>query len=396
MQKISNYDFKGKKALLRVDYNVPLNSDFEVTDNSRITATVETINKILNDGGAAIILSHFGRPKSGFEERFSLKHVVAEVSKCLGREVLFATDTVGESATALANNLKMGEVLLLENIRFCKEDKAMDEAFAEKLSNFGDCYVYEAFGAAHRATASSVILPKLFQNDKMYGYLMEREFGAISKVQNNPERPYVAIVGGSKVSSKITIIERLMEKVDTIIIGGGMSYTFEAARGGKIGSSLCEPDYFDVAHSVIAKAAECGVKLLFAEDSVCGDAFSNDANTATYPSNDIPDGWLGLDIGEKGANLFAEEIKNAKTILWNGPMGVFEMSKFAEGSKNVANAIVEATERGAFSLIGGGDSVACVNMLELQDNVSYCSTGGGALLEFLEGKELPVLKAIEE
>ncbi len=396
MQSISSYDFSGKKVLLRVDYNVPLDGDFKVTDPSRIVATEKTINTIREKGGAVILLSHFGRPKNGFEEKFSLKHIVYKVEECLGTKIEFANSTVGEDAKEKAANLKSGEILLLENLRFNEGEKKMDEAFAKELASMGDCFVFDAFGAAHRASVSTSMLPELFPNDKMFGFLVEGELGAVEKVLEEPARPYVAIVGGSKVSSKITIIERLIEKVDTIIIGGGMSYTFMAAKGGKIGSSLCETDYFEVANDVVAKAAAKGVKLLIAEDSVCGDKFGNDANVETYPSDDIPEGWLGLDIAEKGIEAFATEIRDAKTILWNGPMGVFEMEKFANGSKMVADAIVEATEKGAFSLIGGGDSVACINMLGLGEKVSYCSTGGGALLEYLEGKELPALAAIKE
>ncbi len=380
--------------MVRVDYNVPLDSDFNVTDPSRITATLKTINLILEQGGAVVLFSHFGRPKNGVEDKFSLRHIVPTLSQLLEKDVKFATDTVGDSAKELASTLAMGEVLLLENLRFNEGEKKMNEEFTSTLASFGDCLVFEAFGAAHRASASTVLLASHFANDKMFGFLVERELSAVKKVLEEPNRPYVAIVGGSKVSSKIDIIERLIERVDTIIIGGGMAYTFMAANGGSIGGSLCEPDYFDVAKGIEAKAKERGVKLLIAEDSVCGDSFSNDANIANYPSNEIPDGWLGMDIGVNGATTFSKEIADAKTILWNGPMGVFEMDNFASGSKMVADSIVEATAKGAFSLIGGGDSVACINKFGLSADVSYCSTGGGALLEYLEGKELPALKAI--
>lgn len=396
MQKISTYDFKGKKALVRVDYNVPLDADFNVTDDSRISATVQTVKTILNGGGAVILMSHFGRPKSGPEKKYSLSHIIPAVENNLGVKVKFATDSVGESARKMASELRSGEVLLLENVRFYDGEQKGDEAFAKELSTLGDCFVFDAFGAAHRADASTTIIAKFFPNDKMFGYVMERELDATRRVLETPERPYVAIIGGAKVSSKITIIERLMEKVDKIIIGGGMAYTFAAADGGNIGNSLCEQDQFETAHRVVAKAKELGVKLYLSEDSVCGDAFSNDANVKVFPSMDIENGWMGMDIGDKGASLFAEAIADCKTILWNGPMGVFEMDKFAEGSKIVATAIATATVNGAFSLIGGGDSVACINKFGYDDKVSYCSTGGGALLEYLEGKTLPAIAAILE
>lgn len=396
MQLISNYDFRGKKALVRVDYNVPLDADFNVTDDSRISATVKTIQTILKGGGSAIIMSHFGRPKSGPEDKYSLRHIVSTVEKNIGAKVLFATDSVGESAKKMAADLKPGEVLLLENVRFYAGEQKGDESFARELSLLGDCFVFDAFGAAHRADASTAIIAKFFPNDKMFGYVMERELDATRRVLDAPEHPYVAIIGGAKVSSKITIIENLMERVDKIIIGGGMAYTFAAADGGRIGNSLCEKDQFDTAHRVIAKAKAKGVKLYLSEDSVCGDAFSADANVMTCASNEIPDGWMGMDIGPKGAALFSEAIADCKTILWNGPMGVFEMDKFAEGSKVVATAIAKATVGGAFSLIGGGDSVACINQFGYEDKVSYCSTGGGALLEYLEGKTLPAIAAIIE
>lgn len=396
MQTISNYNFKGKKALVRVDYNVPLDANFNVTDDSRISATVNTIKSILNGGGSVILMSHFGRPKSGPEDKYSLRHIVSTVEKNIGTKVLFATDSIGESAKTMAANLADGEVLLLENVRFYAGEQKGDREFAKALSALGDCFVFDAFGAAHRADASTTIIAEFFPNDKMFGYVMERELDATRRVLETPQRPYVAIIGGAKVSSKITIIERLMEKVDRIIIGGGMAYTFAAADGGRIGSSLCETDQFETAHRVVAKAKELGVELFLSPDSVCGDAFSNDANVKVYPSNDIPDGWMGMDIGAIGADAFAKAIADCKTILWNGPMGVFEMSKFEQGSKTVATAIAEATVKGAFSLIGGGDSVACINQFGFEDKVSYCSTGGGALLEYLEGKTLPAIAAIIE
>ena len=396
MQSISDYDFRGKKALLRVDYNVPLDSDFNVTDDSRISATVKTVQTILRAGGSVIIMSHFGRPKNGPEDKYSLRHIVSTVEKNIGKKVKFATDTIGADAKEQAANLKAGEILLLENVRFNAGEQKGDAEFARELSTLGDCFVFDAFGAAHRADASTAIIAKFFPNDKMFGFVMDNELSAVRKVLDNPEHPYVAIIGGAKVSSKITIIENLMDKVDKIIIGGGMAYTFAAANGGNIGNSLCEKDQFDTAHRVISKAKEKGVELFLSEDSICGDAFSADANVITCASNDIPDGWMGMDIGPKGAAVFAEAITGCKTILWNGPMGVFEMDKFAEGSKTIAFSIAEATTKGAFSLIGGGDSVACINKFGYADKVSYCSTGGGALLEYLEGKTLPAIAAIIE
>lgn len=394
MQTISNYNFNGKKALVRVDYNVPIDANFNVTDDSRISATVKTVQTILKGGGSVILMSHFGRPKSGPEDKYSLRHIVTAVEKNIGTKVLFASDSIGDSARKMATSLKAGEVLLLENVRFYDGEQKGDREFARQLSTLGDCFVFDAFGAAHRADASTTIIAEFFPNDKMFGYVMEQELDATRRVLETPERPYVAIIGGAKVSSKITIIERLMERVDSIIIGGGMAYTFAAADGGQVGSSLCERDQFETAHRVVAKAKELGVKLYLSDDSVCGDAFSNDANVKIFPSNAIPDGWMGMDIGANGAALFADAIKNCKTILWNGPMGVFEMSKFENGSQVVAAAIAEATTKGAFSLIGGGDSVACINQFGYQDKVSYCSTGGGALLEYLEGKTLPAIAAI--
>lgn len=395
MQKVSNYNFNGKKALVRVDYNVPLDADFCVTDDSRISATIRTVKTILTGGGSVILMSHFGRPKSGPEDKFSLRHIVSTVEKNLGTKVLFATDSIGDSAKKMAAELKSGEVLLLENVRFYPGEQKGDREFARELASLGDCFVFDAFGAAHRADASTAIIAEFFPNDKMFGYVMEQELDATRRVLDTPERPYVAIIGGAKVSSKITVIENLMEKVDRIIIGGGMAYTFAAAYGGKVGSSLCEVDQFDTARRVVDKANKLGVKLFLSDDSVCGDAFSNDANVKIFPSKAIEDGWMGMDIGPVGAEFFANAIKDCKTILWNGPMGVFEMPKFAEGSKVVAKAIAEATTNGAFSLIGGGDSVACINQFGYDDKVSYCSTGGGALLEYLEGKMLPAISAIQ-
>ncbi|MCD7969927.1 MAG: phosphoglycerate kinase [Alistipes sp.] len=419
MKSIDTYDFSGKRAIIRVDFNVPLNENFEVTDDTRIRAAIPTIKKVLAGGGSVILMSHLGRPKNGPEDKFSLRHIIPAVEKNLGVKVDFAGDCMGEEAARKAAELKPGQVLLLENLRFYAEEegkprglpadatdeqkaeakKALKESqkkFVEKLASYADVYINDAFGTAHRAHASTALIADYFPNDKMFGYVMERELKAIDSVMDNPKRPFVAIIGGSKVSSKITIIEKLMEKVDSLIIGGGMTYTFKAAQGGKVGNSLCEPEMFDTALSILAKAKDKGIEMVFAEDALCADAFSEDANTKECPSNDIPDGWEGLDIGSKAKVSFAEHIKSCKTILWNGPVGVFEMDKFATGTKAVADAIVEATANGAYSLIGGGDSVAAINKFGLADKVSYVSTGGGALLEYMEGKELPGVAAIKK
>lgn len=393
MQSILNYDFKGKKALLRVDYNVPLDANFNVTDDSRISATVNTIQTIIKGGGSVIIMSHFGRPK-GVEDKYSLRHIISSVEKNIGMKVKFATDSIGESAKSEASSLEAGEVLLLENVRFYEQEQKGDEQFAYQLSLLGDCFVFDAFGAAHRVGASTTVIAKFFPDDKMFGYVMERELDATKRVLDAPEHPYIAIIGGAKVSSKITVIENLMDKVDKIIIGGGMAYTFAAANGGEIGNSLCEKDQFDTAHRIISKSKEKGVELFLSCDSICGDSFSSDANVLVCQSDEIPTGWIGMDIGPIGAELFSKAIEGCKTILWNGPMGVFEMDKFAEGSKIIAKSIVAETKNGAFSLIGGGDSVACINKFGYENDVSYCSTGGGALLEYLEGKTLPAIAAI--
>ncbi len=419
MQSIDSYDFKGKRAIIRVDFNVPLNEKFEVTDDTRIRAAIPTIKKVLEKGGSVILMSHLGRPKKNNDDKFSLSHIVTAVEKRLGVKVMFAGDCMGEKAAEMAKNLKPGEVMLLENLRFYaeeegkprgladdatdeekaaakKEVKASQKEFVKKLASYADVYINDAFGTAHRAHASTALIADYFPNDKMFGYVMNGELKAIDQVMESPARPFVAIIGGSKVSSKITIIEKLMEKVDSLIIGGGMTYTFMAAQGGKIGGSICEPDQFPVALSILAKAKEKGIKIVMAEDALCADAFSEDANTQVCSSNDIPDGWEGLDIGPKAKESFREHILGCKTILWNGPVGVFEMDKFAEGSKAVAVAIADATAKGAYSLIGGGDSVACINKFGLADKVSYVSTGGGALLEYMEGKELPGVAAIRK
>lgn len=394
MQTISNYNFKGKKALVRVDFNVPLNEKFEITDDTRMTAAVPTIKKIMKDGGSPIIMSHFGRPKNGPEDQFSMRHLVGHLSELLGAEVKLAPDCVGEEVKKMAAALKPGEVLLLENLRFHKGEEKGDEEFAKQLAENGDCWVNDAFGTAHRAHASTAVIAKFFPNDKMFGYLIESEVESLDKVVKNPQRPLTAIMGGAKVSSKITIIENLLSKVDNLILGGGMTYTFVKAKGGKVGDSICEDDFIETAKNIEKMAKEKGVNLIIASDVVAADSFSNDANTKIIPANEIPDGWQGLDAGPESIAKFKEVIENSGTILWNGPVGVFEMDKFADGSKAVGEAIVAATKKGAFSLVGGGDSVACVNQFGFADGVSYISTAGGALLEYLEGKTLPGVAAV--
>ena len=397
MATIHDYDFKGKKALIRVDFNVPLDKEtFEITDDTRIRAAIPTIQHILNGGGSVVLMSHLGRPKEGFEEKYSLKHILAHTSKLLGKEVKFAKDCINAEALEMSANLQPGEVLLLENLRFYKQETAGTESFAESLAKHGDVYVNDAFGTAHRAHASTAIIAKYFPNDKMFGYLLEAEIKSVDRVLNSEEKPLTAIVGGAKVSSKITIIERLLDKVDNLIVGGGMAFTFVKAQGGEVGGSLVEDDYLEVARKIMSEAKAKGVTIYVPTDAVIADAFSNDANKKTVQSNEIPAGWMGLDTGAQTSKDCAEIIKNSKLILWNGPMGVFEMENFQQGTKDVANAIVTATENGAFSLIGGGDSVAAINKFNLADKVSYVSTGGGAMLEYLEGIELPGIKAINE
>lgn len=393
MQSIENYDFKGKRAIIRVDFNVPLDENFNVTDASRITAAVPTIKKVLQGGGSVILMSHLGRPK-GAEDKYSLRHIIPAIEKELGTTVLFADDCMGPMAEKMAAELKPGQVLLLENLRFYKEEEAGDEAFSKKLASYADVYINDAFGTAHRAHASTTIIAKFFPNDKMFGDVINGELDAIKKAFENPEKPYVAIIGGSKVSSKITIIETLLQRVNKLIIGGGMTYTFHAALGGKIGDSLCEKDQFDTALRVIDKAKELGVELFLAVDAVAIQEFKNDSPSRVFPANAIADGWEGVDIGPETIKIFTKGIEGCKTILWNGPMGVFEMDNFAKGSKAIAEAIAKATKEGAFSLIGGGDSVACINKFGMADEVSYNSTGGGALLEYMEGKTLPGIAAI--
>lgn len=394
MKTVEEYDFSGKRALVRVDFNVPLNEQYEITDDNRITAALPTITKILGDGGSVVLMSHLGRPKGQASEKFSLKHIVKHLSDKLGRPVKFAPDCVGEGAFELSAKLQTGEVLLLENLRFYKEEEKGDEAFAEKLSRHGTVYVNDAFGTAHRAHASTTVVAQFFPDARMFGYLMAAELKNAEKVLNSPERPLTAIMGGAKVSDKILLIESLLDKVDNLIIGGGMAYTFSKAFGGNIGNSICEADKLDLAKELVAKAEEKGVNLVLPVDCKIADDFSNDANTRIAPNDNIPDGWEGLDIGPESMEKFGKVIAGSKTILWNGPMGVFEFDNFTDGSRHVAEAIVEATAGGAFSLIGGGDSAACIAKFNMEDDVSYVSTGGGALLEYMEGKELPGVKAI--
>ena len=417
MQTMDKFNLDGKKAFVRVDFNVPLDENFNITDDTRIRAALPTLKKIVNENGILIIGSHLGRPK-GKEDKFSMKHILNHVSKLLGVDVQFAKDCIGDETANQVKNLKPGEALLLENLRFYAEeqgkprlaDDATDEdkkkakeelkktqkEFTKTLASYADCYVNDAFGTAHRAHASTALIADFFDKDhKMFGYLMEKEVTAVNKVMNDIQRPFTAIMGGSKVSSKIEIIENLLGKVDNLIIGGGMTYTFVKAQGGKIGNSICEDDRLDLALDLIEKAKAKGVNLVLAVDAKIADDFSNDANTDYVNVFEIPEGWEGLDIGPKSIEKFAKVINESKTILWNGPTGVFEFDTFAEGSKAVGEAIAEATSKGAFSLVGGGDSVACVNKFNLADKVSYVSTGGGALLEAIEGKTLPGIAAIE-
>ena len=420
MFAIDNYNFAGKRAIIRVDFNVPLNAEGKVTDDTRIRAAIPTIKKVLAGGGSVILMSHLGRPKKNPDPKFSLEQIIYAIEERLGVKVLFAGDCMGEKAAEMAANLKPGEVMLLENLRFYAEEegkprglaedaseeekkeakKAVKESqkeFVKRLASYADCYIIDAFGTAHRAHASTALIADYFPEDKMFGYVMENELQAIDGVMENPARPFCAIIGGSKVSTKITIIEKLMEKVDSIIIGGGMTYTFAGAEGGKEGKSICEPDMFPVALEILKKAQERGIQILRSPDALICDDFSENANTQEAPANNIPDEWEGVDIATGGKAKFREHILGCKTILWNGPVGVFEINKFSTGSRAVAEAIAEATEKnGAYSLIGGGDSVACVNKFGLADKVSYVSTGGGALLEYMEGKELPGVAAIRK
>ena len=417
MQTIDNFNFAGKKAFVRVDFNVPLDENFHITDDTRIRAAMPTLKKIIADGGILIIASHMGRPKKNPDPKYSLKHILSHVSELLGVDVKFADDC--QKAQDIVASLKPGEAVLLENLRFYAEEegkprglaedasdeekaaakkavKASQKEFTKVLASYADCYVNDAFGTAHRAHASTALIADYFDADhKMFGYLMEKEVKAVDRVMNDIKRPFTAIMGGSKVSTKIEIIENLLTKVDNLILAGGMTYTFMKAMGGKIGTSICEDDKLDLALDIMKKAKDNNVNLVLATDSKIGDAFSNDANTKIVPSNDIPDGWEGMDIGPASEELFANVIKGSKTILWNGPTGVFEFDNFSHGSRAVGEAIVEATKNGAFSLVGGGGSVACVNKFGLASGVSYVSTGGGALLEAIEGKVLPGIAAIK-
>lgn len=416
MQTIDTYHFKGKKVIIRVDFNVPLNDTFEITDDTRIRAAIPTLKKVLSEGGSLIIMSHLGRPK-GVTNKYSLKHIIGRIEELLGTKVQFAPDC--QKADEQAAALKPGEVLLLENLRFYEEEEgkprdlaedATDEVkkaakaavkerqkeFTKKLASYADCYINDAFGTAHRAHASTALIAKYFPNDKMFGYVMEGEIKAIDNVLGNPKRPLTAILGGAKVSSKIGIIEHLLDLVDNMIIGGGMVYTFKKAEGGTIGDSLSEEEQFETALRIIKMAEEKGVKLFLTREVVVSDAFDNEANTQIVPSNKIPDGWMGMDAGPKAIEVWREVLLSSKTILWNGPVGVFEMPNFATGTNAVAKILVEATKKGAFTLVGGGDSVAAVTQMGYADQVSYVSTGGGAMLEYLEGIELPGIKAIRE
>ena len=394
MLTVDNFNFKDEKVLIRVDFNVPLDSNFNITDDSRITAAIPTIKKILNDGGSCILMSHLGRPKEGPADKYSLKHIVSRIEQLSGSKVLFADDCIGAKATELSANLQAGEILLLENLRFYQNEEKGDVEFAEKLSKYGSFYVNDAFGTAHRAHASTAVIAQFFSGKKCFGYVMANEIANAEKVVKHPERPFTAIVGGAKVSDKLLIIENLMDIADNIIIGGGMAYTFAKAQGGKIGKSLCEDDRMPLALELIEKAKSKGVNLYLPADSVVADNFANDANTNVSENNQIADNYMGLDIGPVASKLFCEVISNSKTVLWNGPMGVFEMSSFEAGTKAVALALAEQTKNGGFSLIGGGDSAAAIHKFHLANQVSYVSTGGGALLEYFEGKELPGVKAI--
>jgi phosphoglycerate kinase len=394
MITIDQFNFSGEKVLIRVDFNVPLNADFQITDDSRITATLPTINKILGDGGSVILMSHLGRPKTGPEDKYSLRHILAHLSGLLGRNVKFATDCIGADAAAMAAGLGAGEVLLLENLRFYKEEEKGDRDFANKLASMGTFYVNDAFGTAHRAHASTAIIADFFPGKKAFGYVMAREVENADKVMKAPQRPFTAIVGGAKVSDKILIVENLLNVADHIIIGGGMAYTFFKAQGGQIGKSLCEDERLQTCIEILEKAKAKGVSIHLPSDSVIADNFAADANTQNCASNAIPDGWMGLDIGAAACNDFKNVLLNSKTILWNGPMGVFEMDAFSTGTRTVAEAVAESTQNGAFSLIGGGDSAAAVHKFGFEQKVSYVSTGGGALLEYFEGKNLPGIAAV--
>ncbi len=395
MKTIENYNFNDTKALVRVDFNVPLNENYEITDTTRIDAAMPTIKKILSGGGSVILMSHLGRPKEGPEEKFSLKHILPYLSAKLGVDVLFANDCIGREAKEKAAALKPGEVLLLENLRFYKEETKGDASFASKLAVLGNVYVNDAFGTAHRAHASTTVIAQFFPNDKIFGYIMDNELQNIDKVLLDAVKPFTAILGGAKVSGKIEIVNNLIDKVDNLIIGGGMMFTFIKALGGKVGDSLVEEDLIDTAKKILYKAKKRRVNFYLPVDTIAAEAFSNDAASQIFPSDEVPDQYMGLDIGPKSMKTFARVIENSSTILWNGPMGVFEMSNFEVGTKAIAEAVARATQNGAFSLIGGGDSVAAINKYGLGDQVSYVSTGGGAMLEYIEGKELPGVAAVK-
>jgi phosphoglycerate kinase len=396
MSKFQDYNFSGKKALIRVDFNVPLDENYNITDDTRMKAAVPTIKKILSDGGSVILMSHFGRPKEGPSEKYSLKHLVKHLSLLLGTDVQFANDCIGQEAIQKSQALKPGEVLLLENLRFYKQEEKGDEGFAEKLSKLGDVYVNDAFGTAHRAHASTAIIAKFFPpENKMFGLLMNSEVASAEKVLHSSEKPFTAIIGGAKVSDKILIIENLLDRATDIIIGGGMAYTFFKAMGGHVGKSLVEEDRIDTAAELLKKAEAKGVNIHLPSDSIIADKFAADAEISSALSNTIPDGWMGLDIGALACDMFTKVIHDSKTVLWNGPMGVFEMEKFQHGTRCVAQAVADATEKGAFTLVGGGDSVSAVNQFGFADKVSYVSTGGGAMLEYFEGKELPGIAAMK-
>ncbi len=395
MYQIDQQNFSGKRVLVRVDFNVPLNEQFEVTDDSRIKAAIPTIEKLAKDGAKVIVMSHLGRPKSGPEDRFSLKHIISCLSSLTTFSVSFVEDCIGEKVAAAVDTMRDGSILVLENLRFYKEEEQGDEFFAGQIAENGDVYVNDAFGTAHRAHASTAIIANFFPTDKYFGYLMENEVRSIERVLNSEDKPVVSIVGGSKVSSKIGIIENLINTSDAIIIGGGMAFTFVKAMGGKVGNSLVEEDRLDQALSLMEKAKAKGVQFLLPTDAVIADQFSNDANIQTVSIDAIPDGWMGLDIAQKSIDVFYQTIVNAKIVLWNGPMGVFEMEKFAHGTKAIAMALAEATRHGCFTLVGGGDSVAAINQMSMSDQVSYVSTGGGAMLESLEGIVLPGIAAIQ-
>ncbi|AFR35399.1 phosphoglycerate kinase [Riemerella anatipestifer] len=396
MKTIKDYNFQGKRAVIRVDFNVPQNEKLEVTDNTRIQAAKPSIDKILNDGGSVVILTHLGRPKGQANEQFSLKHILPEVSKVLGREVKFCPVTVGEESEKMTAELKAGEVLLMENVRFYEGEEKGDKTFAEALSKLGDAYVNDAFGTAHRAHASTAVIAEFFPSTKFFGLLMEKELEAIDKVLGSGERPVTAILGGSKVSTKITIIENVLPAVDNLIIGGGMAFTFIKAQGGQTGNSLVEEDKMNLALEILQKAEQQNVKVYLPVDVIAADSFSNEAETQEVDSNEIPEGWMGLDVGARTRALNNDVIMNSRTILWNGPLGVFEMSNFSAGTEALGDSIAEATRQGAFSLVGGGDSVAFVKQFNYSDKVSYVSTGGGAMLESLEGLELPGVAAINK